>query len=86
MALVTSVLGAIGGFVVLGNLWGAGAGALGAGAVRNGARAFREWRTAGNTPEASKSALVSVLGLAAAGWLGYNARQDREKRSTGEST
>ena len=74
MGLVSVVLGGIAGFVV-GGTWGAGAGALGVGALRNGSRAFSMWRSEGATPEATKSATVSVLGLAAAGWLGYNAMQ-----------
>jgi hypothetical protein len=50
---------------------------LGAGAVRNGNRAYREWRQSGTTPEATKSATVALLGLAAAGWMGYNATKEK---------
>jgi hypothetical protein len=72
------VLGGIGGFL-LGRWWGVGAGVLGVGALRNSGRAYREWRTQGSTPEASKSATVAAIGMAAALWMGYNAKQKREE-------
>lgn len=72
MGFVGVVLGGIAGFA-LGGIWGAGAGVLGVGAARNGARAYNEWQSSGVTPEATKSATVALLGLAGAAWLGYNA-------------
>lgn len=78
VALVTGVLSGIAGYC-FGGWWGAGAGVLGHGAVRNGNRAYQEWRKQGNTPEATKSGTVSLLGLAGSVWMGYKAKNKRKE-------
>jgi hypothetical protein len=64
-----------------GGLWGAGAGLLGAGALRNAARARKHWGSedAAAREEAASSATMAVVGGAASAYLGYRAYQDREE-------
>lgn len=65
---------------VFGGLWGAGAGLLLAGALRNGARARKLWGAAdaAQRQEAATSATMAVIGGGAAVYLGYRARQERD--------
>lgn len=77
-----SLLIAAGGAAVgamVGGVWGAGAGLLAAGALRNGARAKKLWGSADQTErdEAASSVTMAIVGGASAGYLGYRAYQDR---------
>lgn len=62
-----------------GGLWGAGAGLLGAAAVRNGARAHKLWASAdpSERDEAASSVTMAIVGAGASAYLGYRAYQDR---------
>lgn len=71
--LVAAVGIGVGAF--FGRWWGAGAGLLAAGALRNAARARSLWGSADamEREEASSSATVALLGGAGAGYLAYRA-------------
>ena len=62
-----------------GGLWGAGAGLLLAGAVRNGARAKKLWgdSTQEGREEAASSATMSVIGGGIGAYLAYRAYQEQ---------
>lgn len=63
----------------LGQWWGAGAGLLIAGAIRNGARAKKLWAdpTEEGREEAASSATMSVVGGGAGAYLAYRAYQEQ---------
>lgn len=67
----------VGGLV--GGPYGAGAGVVGAGAIRNILRAKNDWSNPDPEAraEAAKSATMSIFGLGIAAMLGYHAWQDR---------
>lgn len=67
----------VGGLV--GGAYGAGAGVVGAGALRNIFRAKNDWSNPDPEvrTEAAKSATMAIFGLGIAGMLGYHAWQDR---------
>ena len=75
LGLLAVVVGAGAGYAIKGK-WGALAGALAVGGLRNGQRAIQAWRSpTGDESEAQKSGLVALLGLAAAGYAGYKAME-----------
>ncbi len=67
----------VGGLV--GGAYGAGAGVVGAGAIRNILRAKNDWSNPDPElrAEAAKSATMSIFGLGIAAMLGYHAWDDR---------
>jgi len=71
------ILGAI-----TGGLWGAGAGVLLGGAIRNGWRAQSGWRSMEEPvrSEAAKSATMAAIGLAAGGFLAYRAYSSKKDK------
>lgn len=73
--IIWAAAGAGVGAATLGGWWGAGAGLLIAGAIRNGARARRLWGSGnpGDREEAGTSATMAVLGGGAGAYLGYRA-------------
>lgn len=79
--LVAAVLGA-GVGALIGGGWGAAAGLLTVGALRNSVRAGRRWSDADPAlrVEARKSAAMAVVGLGAAGYFSYRAYQARSER------
>ena len=70
------ILGAI-----TGGLWGAGAGVLLGGAVRNAWRAQSSWGSMEEPVrnEAAKSATMAAIGIAAGGFLAYQAYSSKKK-------
>lgn len=69
----------LGAGALLGGLWGAGAGLLMAGALRNGARAHKLWQSPDDSDrqEAVSSATMAVIGTGAGGYLAYRAYQEQ---------
>lgn len=71
----------IGAGALLGGLWGAGSGLLFSGAALNALRARTLWASdfADDRKEAVKTTVMAVIGVAAAGYLGYRARQAKDE-------
>jgi hypothetical protein len=70
----------IGTGALLGGLWGAGSGLFFSGAAMNALRARSLWVSdyADDRKEAIKTTVMAVLGVAAAGYLGYRAKQAKD--------
>jgi hypothetical protein len=72
----------LGAGALLGGLWGAGSGLLFSGALMNALRARALWASsaASDRSEAIKTTVMSVVGIAAGGYLGYRAHGARKDR------
>jgi hypothetical protein len=85
-AALSVLLAGAGGIVgaITGGLWGAGAGVLLGGAVRNAWRAQSGWSAADEATrnEAAKSATMGAIGLAAGGFLAYQAYTSKHKKGS----
>lgn len=70
----------IGTGALLGGLWGAGSGLFFSGAAMNALRARTLWASdfADDRKEAIKTTVMAVIGVAAAGYLGYRAKQAKD--------
>jgi hypothetical protein len=70
----------LGAGALLGGLWGAGSGLLFSGAALNALRARTLWASdyADDKKEAVKTTVMAVIGVAAAGYLGYRAKQAKD--------
>jgi hypothetical protein len=70
----------VGAGALLGGLWGAGSGLLFSGALLNAWRARTLWSSPVPTDrsEAIKTTVMSVVGIAAGGYLGYRAHQSKK--------
>ena len=79
VSFLMAAAGGIGGAIV-GGAWGAGAGVLFMGALRNGWRAQTGWGSGDEATrnEAAKSATMAAIGVAAGGFLAYQAYKARE--------
>lgn len=78
VSLLVAATGTVVGFAA-GGLWGAGAGLLMAGALRNAARAKKLWGSAdvADREEAASSVTWAIMGGAGGAYLGYRAYQER---------
>lgn len=70
----------LGAGALLGGLWGAGSGLLFSGALLNAWRARTLWASSvpADRAEAIKTTVMSVVGIAAGGYLGYRAHDSRK--------
>jgi hypothetical protein len=82
-ALVVVTLGLVGGGLV-GGAFGAAAGVVGVGAIRNLLRTKDTWSDSDPAVrvEAGKSATMAIFGLGIAGMLGYHAYKKHEEHET----
>lgn len=80
-AIVFAGIG-VGTGALLGGLWGAGSGLLFAGAAMNAYRSRALWASdyADDKKEAVKTTVMAVVGIAAAGYLGYKAKAKHDKK------